>query len=104
VDEDNGVERMTEEPPQKRIRTSTGCCRCGSTSHHRTSHRECPLNARNANGDKHTDTNPVVVSAQCVVAAPEECIPTEIQKTVLWDELDLDPVARSTESDEESGL
>jgi hypothetical protein len=85
--------------------TTNGSCRCGSLSHKRVSHQECRLNPRNAqNVTPAQPPNPEPMVPEVTPTRAAESICTEVENTVLWDIIDLEAVARSQDSDEESEL
>ena len=40
----NEVPQVTEVPKNVEVNLGGKCCKCGSTTHKRTSHHDCPLN------------------------------------------------------------
>jgi hypothetical protein len=75
-------------------------CRCGSTSHKRTSHRDCLLNKKNVLSEK--------AITSCTTDEPINQLAglgllTNQQNTLLWDDIDV-TVAPCNSSDGNSNL
>ena len=89
-------------------RRSVGC-RCGSSSHQRTSHSDCPMNKKNKAVVACTEpaSNPPVAESVMTATTPEAkpAQPkTDIQLTLDWDILDPNLPGDSSDDGEDDDL
>jgi hypothetical protein len=109
-----GGDETVQHPPKQKKKTPPtlpnkvpGICRCGSTTHKRVSHRDCRFNPNNKSFNVGADA----LAVQMVIGVPPirdlsqnsvmEEVPTETERTLMWDVLDPAANSKKNESDDD---